>query len=387
MTEQPDPYIDKAAALAPLLIEQGDAARRLGRLTDDVVDALGAAGLITLMAPRNRGGAQASLATFVRVQEELARGCGSTSWVCGIYTAALYVLSFFPDEAQDEVFTDPAPKSAFAFQPEGSATQVAGGYRLSGTWRFCSGQHHADWALLASIALLDGKPPMPAQFLVPRADWTSADDWQVFGLSGTGSSSITVNDAFVPEHRVMPMADPAKVVSRSRTLADDPYFRMPAIPFAVTAAIGTPLGLARAALEHFLDRVQRRGISYTKYARQAEAPITHLQADTASMKLDHARFHAERSVQTVAKVVEDPGNVALRVRCRADAAWATKLCWEVVETVRQGAGASAIRHQDHLSRIVTDIEALSVHSLLLHSTNSELHGRVLCGLAPEVQFI
>ena len=51
--------------------------------------------------------------------------------------------------------------------------------------------------------------------------------------------------------------------------------------------------------------------------------------------------------------------------CRADAAWATKLCRQVVETVRQGSGAGAIRHQDPLSRIVSDIEALSVHSFLL----------------------
>jgi alkylation response protein AidB-like acyl-CoA dehydrogenase len=116
-TEHLDPYVDKAAALVTLLAERADTARQLGRLTDDVVDELGAAGLITLVSPRGRGGAQVSLETFVRVLEELARGCGSTSWVCGVYGAALYMLSSFPDEAQDEVFSDPAPKSVAAFQP------------------------------------------------------------------------------------------------------------------------------------------------------------------------------------------------------------------------------------------------------------------------------
>jgi alkylation response protein AidB-like acyl-CoA dehydrogenase len=386
-TEHLDPYVDKAAALVTLLAERADTARQLGRLADDVVDELGTAGLITLMAPRSRGGAQASLETFVRVQEELARGCGSTSWVCGVYAAALYMLASFPDEAQDEVFTDPAPKSVAAFQPEGAATRVDGGYRLSGTWRFCSGQHHADWALLSSIAFADGEPPAPAQFLVPRAGWVAADDWQVSGLSGTGSCSLTVDNAFVPEHRVLPMADPARVSTLSKALSDDPYFGMPFIPFFVTGAMGTPLGLARAAVEQFHERVQQRGITYTSYSRQADAPITHLQMDTASMKMDQARFHAERSIRTVGVVAGNPGDTALRVRCRADAAWATKLCGEVVDTVRQGSGASAIRHQDSLSRIVSDIEALSVHSFLLHSTNSELHGRVLCGLAPDVPFI
>ena len=46
-----DPHIDRAAGLVPLLTERADMARQLGRLTDDVVEELGAAGLITLMAP------------------------------------------------------------------------------------------------------------------------------------------------------------------------------------------------------------------------------------------------------------------------------------------------------------------------------------------------
>lgn len=386
-TEHLDPYVDKAAALVPLLAERADTARQRGRLADDVVDELGAAGLITLMASRGRGGAQVGLRTFVRVLEELARGCGSTSWVCGVYAASLYMLSSFSDEAQDEVFSDPAPKSVAAFQPEGMATRADSGYRLSGTWRFCSGQHHAHWALLSSIAIADDGPPVPAQFLVPRAHWVAADDWQVSGLSGTGSCSLTVDNAFVPEHRVLPLADPTQVSSLSKSLADDPYFGVPFIPFFVTGATGTLLGLAYAAIEQFRERIQRRGITYTTYTRQAEAPITHMQMDTAWMKLDQARFHAERSIRTISMVAADPGDITLRVRCRADAAWATKLCREVVDTVRQGSGAGAIRHQDPLSRIVSDIEALSNHSFLLHSTNSELHGRVLCGLAPDVPFI
>lgn len=379
--------VDTASRLIPLLREQANEARSLGRLTDEVVAGLEDAGLIRLMAATSRGGHQASLGTFVRVQEQLARGCGSTSWVCAVYAAALYMISSFTDEAQDEVFATANPKSVAAFQPEGMATSTSGGYRLTGTWRFCSGRHHADWALLSSISLGDDGVVAPAQFLVPRSDWTGLDDWQVTGLSGTGSSSLHVDDVFVPEHRVLPFGDPARVQSRSETLGSDPYFAMPFIPFFVTGATGTPLGLARAALELFGERVRQRGITYTTYGKQADAPVTHLQMDTATMKADQARFHAERAISTVPQVAANPGDLALRIRCRADAAWTTTLSREAVDTVRMAAGASAIRLQDPLSHIVADIEALAVHSFLLHSTNAELHGRVLCGLPPEVPFI
>jgi alkylation response protein AidB-like acyl-CoA dehydrogenase len=382
-----DPLVLAASRIGPQLQARAEDARQLGRLTDDVVAALEDSGLLMLMAPRSRGGHQASLGTFVRVQEELARACGSTSWVCGVYAAALYMICSFTDQAQDEVFARPNPKAVAAFKPEGFAVPVDGGYRLTGTWRFCSGQHHADWALLSSVSMDSDGAPQPAQFLVPRADWVSADDWQVSGLSGTGSCSLSVDDEFVPEHRVLPFGDPSRVASRSTALAADPYFAMPFIPFFVTGAIGTPLGLASAAVELFAERIHKRGITYTQYPQQAEAAITHVQMDNATMKLDQAHFHAQRSVATVPLVAEDPGNIPQRVRCRGDAAWATKLCHEVVQVVQLGSGASAIHRGDPLSRIVGDIEALSVHSFLLHSTNAELYGRVLCGLEPGVPFI
>ncbi|MYS79274.1 acyl-CoA dehydrogenase family protein [Embleya scabrispora] len=371
-----------AADLVPRLLADAPKSRALARLTDEVVHALAEAGLVTALAPRSRGGSQVPLGDFVRIQEELARGCGSTSWVTGVYAAALYMLSAFTDEAQDEVYATATPKSVAAFKPEGMAGPASGGYRLTGTWRFCSGQHHADWALLSSILVIDDVP-QPAQFLIPRSDWVSADDWEVTGLSGTGSATLSVDDAFVPEHRVLPLTGPP----RSVALAGDPYFSIPFIPLFVTGATGTPLGLARAAVDLFGRRIRRRGITYTPHERQAEATVTHLQLDTMSMKLEQARFHAQRAVATVPLVTEDPDNAALRVRCRADAAWATKLCQEAIAVVREGSGASAIGLKDPLSLIVGDIDALALHSFLLHSSIAELHGRVLAGLEPGVPYL
>lgn len=376
--------VQAALEITPKVAARAEEARSLGRLTDDVVGLLEDAGLLGLLTPRGRGGAEASLATFVRVNEELAAGCGSTSWVTGIYAAARYMLSSFDDRAQDQVYGSAEhPKLLAAFQPSGAAAQVAGGYRLSGTWRFCSGQHHADWALLTSVTTKG----VPAQFLLPRGECRAVDEWRVTGLSGTGSGSLAVAQAFVPEHRVLPLAPPGVRQSRSAALGADPYFGMPFIPLFVTGGIGTPLGLARAALELFAARVHERPVSYTPYEVAAHAPVTQLRMAEAAMALDQARFHAERAVATVAEVTADPANLPLRVRVRADAAWATRRCLDAVRAVRDGAGAGVIRMDDPLSRIIADVEALASHSFLLQSTNAELYGRVLCGLDPGVPFL
>lgn len=379
--------VGAANDLVPLLSEDADEAIRLARPTDRVIAAIEEAGLLRLAAPSSRGGHQVSLRTFVAVHEALARGCGSTSWVAAVYNGGTYMTSSFCDEAQDEFYATASPKTVAAFNPAGQATPDDGGYKLSGTWRFCSGQHHADWALLSSFIVAGADSVEPAQFLVRRDELVALDDWQVSGLAGTGSNTLTASGVFVPSHRVTPLSVNASGATLSESLSGDPYFKMPFIPFFVAGAAGTPLGLAESAVELLRGRVHKRAITYTHYDKQNEAPITHFQMDAAVMKVAQARFHAEHAADALLRVAKDLEDIETRVRIRSDVAWTTRLCREAVETVQQASGASAIHARDPLRRIFADIEALSVHSFLLHNTNAELHGRVLCGMPPEVPFI
>lgn len=385
-SETSEQLIAKAAKLAPLLAEHADGASRFTRPVDEVIEALEDAGMFRLTTPRSRGGYQVPLHTFIRVGEELARGCASTSWVTSIYNGGVYMSCTFPDRALDEVYADGLPRMCSNFTPSGQAVPVAGGYRVTASWRFCSGQHHATWGLMASMIIRDGQDPEPATFIIPRSAMVAADDWHVVGLRGSGSNTLSVEDLFVPDHMVQPIAVAAMGGSESESLADDSYFRMPHIPFFTAGATGAPLGMATAALELFASRIHKRGITYTTYAKQSDAVVTHLQMDEAIMKIDEGRFHAERSVDTVLEVSQNLADVASRVRIRSDAAWCFRRCREAIEVIRQAAGASALTVSNPMGRIVDDIEALTVHSFIVFSTNAELHGRVRCGLAPDVPF-
>src|SRR3546814_12693178 len=42
-------------------------------------------------------------------------------------------------------------------------------------------------------------------FLFPRSDFRIDDDWFVSGMSGTGSKSAIVDNAFVPTYRTLPL--------------------------------------------------------------------------------------------------------------------------------------------------------------------------------------
>ena len=172
--------------------------------------------------------------------------------------------------------------------------------------------------------------------------------------------------------------------SASRLNADVPIYRTPMIPTIAAAASATPLGLARAAMTNFFQRLPERGIAYTTYTRQADAPITHLQVAEAAMKIDEAEFHSSRAAGLVdAKSVSGEGwTLEERVRVRMDAAMTAELAKEAIDILNMASGGSSIYSKVPIQRIERDIQAANLQGMIQPTTNLELYGRVRCGLSP-----
>ena len=87
--------------------------------------------------------------TKIRVVSELARGCGSTSWLVRPSTGGSWFVGMMNERAQQDVWPGgPDAKVAVAVPPSGTAERVADGYLVSGSWHYSSGCEHADWVLL-----------------------------------------------------------------------------------------------------------------------------------------------------------------------------------------------------------------------------------------------
>ena len=75
----------------------------------------------------------------------ISRGCPSTGWMLTLGAGhALQIGSYYSEEAQAEIFGDGhfVSPASFAFQ-DALAKPVPGGYRVHGTWHFCSGAPYA----------------------------------------------------------------------------------------------------------------------------------------------------------------------------------------------------------------------------------------------------
>src|SRR5262245_41367180 len=136
----------RAADLRPLLEKSADETDARRRLPDAVVAAVKEAGLCRLMVPKRFGGHQTSIHTYIDVMAELGRGCGSTSWVASLINVCAWLAALFPEKAQSDIWeSNPDAWAAGSLAPNGVATPVDGGWRVSGRWPWASGSLHAQW--------------------------------------------------------------------------------------------------------------------------------------------------------------------------------------------------------------------------------------------------
>ena len=377
-------------ALVPLLRDNAAATEAARQVPDQNIDALTAAGVFRLTLPKDHGGFEASMAELNEVLAEVSRGCPSTGWVCTLITAVNWMIGLFPDQAQQEIYATPDLRCAGVFAPTGSGKrQDDGSVVVSGRWGWNTGSPNAHWAGLgAMVEELDGSVA-PQFVLIPYAELDYVDDWYASGLAGTGSRTTVASEVTVPAHRILSVENIALGnYPANRRAAENPYYNQPGVPSFIAGSAGAPIGIARGALDVFLERVPGRTITYTDYPSQAEAPVTHLQVAEAQLILHSAESHAHRASQLIDDSVAGKELTMLdRAAIRGHVGHATKLARDAVTILFQASGASAIQSSVQIQRYHRDIHSLSLHALLQPNTNTELYGRILLGLPPNTTFL
>ena len=380
---QPHPVVSRTLALLPQLAGHAVGTEQAKRVAPEQFDALAAAGVFRMTAPRQYGGDEVDFQTQCDVLAQVARACPSTSWVATIFSAMSWLVGTFPDEAQEEILGARDPRVSGVFSPTGTATPVDRGYRVSGRWGFNTGGQGSNWTIVNAL-LGSGRDAMPLCIIVESSELSRLDDWHASGMAGTGSHTVVAEDIFVPAHRAQPL--PAMIEANyvpNRHNAGNPYFNLPLAAVLTVNGGGTPIGIAQGAFDAFFARLPGRPITYTTYTNQAEAAITHLQAGEAALLLESADAHIRRA----AAILDDaeaprPFTMRARVKARAHVAYATGLSRQAVDLLFHGSGASAIQSHVPIQRFQRDMQALANHAVMHAPTGIELYGRVLCGLEP-----
>lgn len=244
----------------------------------ETIAELKAAGFFRILQPKRWGGYEMHPNTFFEVQKLLAQGCMSTGWMFGVVGCHPYELALFHDEAQQEVWgDDTSVLASSSYQPVGKVTRVPGGFRLSGHWGFSTGSIHCNWVLLGAMVPpeSEGGAPDMRTFLLPRKDYRiDRDAWQVFGLQGTGSHDVLVDDVFVPEYRTHRAIDGFLCNNPGQAENDAPLYRLPWAQVFTRSVSTAAFGGARAGVDAAIAIMKDRVSTNTGKASKAD-PMLH----------------------------------------------------------------------------------------------------------------
>ena len=359
----PAELIARAQALRPSLLERQEATERDTRYSQETHADFLEAGFYRMLIPRMFGGLEVSVETFAKVMIEIARGCPSTGWgLCLASGHALQVGSFFSEQAQADVFGfDGDFRCAAAFAPRDVLTRTEDGWAVEGTFPYASGAPFSTH-LLAQAPLPDG----PALFVVPRSEWTIVDDWgDTLGLRGSGSNSVNLDGARIPEHFALPGVDlmgmPPGVETPGLRLHGNPmYAHRPAGFYGVEAA-AVVVGMARGAVDEYERQIRTRTTNRPPMVPRAEDPDFQRWLGMAIARVDAAEIMvlgaARHLMETCAGIPEGrPYSDEEDVRVGMIARQALSYAWETVsgELIRTS-GTSAVRDGQRFGRIVRDM--------------------------------
>jgi 3-hydroxy-9,10-secoandrosta-1,3,5(10)-triene-9,17-dione monooxygenase len=324
-------------------------------------------GLFRFHQPKRFGGMELPFIAVVDIVSELARGCPSTAWNVGNLGCHHWILGYYEPETQHEVW-DENPDALIASSialAAGRGRITKNGFIVSGRWPFSSGVDNSQWNMLAvTVYGDDNKTPVDWRLcLAPKSDYTIIDTWYAMGMVGTGSKDIEVKDVFVPERRALALTRCRGGLEHpGAVLNDGPLFRVPIVASAGHPLSASALGTAEGALESVVGNFTSRIGTYTG-AKVADFQAVQIKIAQARCLIDSARALMRES----ALGFEDFANrnsvpdLELKLRWRAQNAFAVAQARKAVETLWSCYGANAIYTRDPLQRYLRDVQAINQH--------------------------
>jgi 3-hydroxy-9,10-secoandrosta-1,3,5(10)-triene-9,17-dione monooxygenase len=360
-----DELIARARALVPALKSRQAQALAERRIPAETIRDMQTAGFFRILQPQRWGGYEHDPQVFFDVQMIVAEGCMSTAWVLGVVAAHNFQLALFDLRAQEDVWSsDTSVLISSSYQPVGKVERVEGGFRLSGRWGFSSGCEHCDWVFLGSIIppLKQGDPFDMRTFLLPRKDYEIVDDWNVFGLQGTGSQGIVVNNAFVPEYRTHKSSDGFKCTNPGQAVNTGPLYRLPWAQLFVRSVSTACIGAAQGALDAFVDIAGKRISSNTGKATKADPAVLNAAARTQS-SINEMKTVLFRNFDTMMAALRAGKEIPLtdRVRYRYESSQVARRCADLVDDLMPLLGGRAIYNDSPVIRYWLDINASRAH--------------------------
>jgi alkylation response protein AidB-like acyl-CoA dehydrogenase len=378
--------LQKAVEFQPLLTQQINQIEGSRQLPQALALDLAKAGFYRICTPIGLGGLGSSPEIFCQVCEILAEASGSAAWCVFIGATSQYMLPALDPSMRAEITSDPDVITSGVFAYSGTATPAiedgTSGFRVNGRWDWGSGSLNAAWisggVLITDengerVRAADGNFVEARAFFQP-GEINFLDNWHVSGLRGSGSTSYTAENIFLPSKRVAMVEDLSLSEYASEQIYRYPKFGFLAIPIGAVC-----LGMARASIDELIKVAKEKkpqGSSRTMAHRSSLHKDVAL-ADT-SLRASKALFY-QTIRETWTEVETHKSTLESRRALRTATFHAVTTAKDVTERMYTIAGGSSIFDDSPLQRNFRDVHVAAQH-MMVGEPVMELAGRVMLGL-------
>ncbi|MGB8477707.1 MAG: acyl-CoA dehydrogenase family protein [Acidobacteriaceae bacterium] len=380
--------LDRARQLKPIFRDAARDTEMNRRVSKKTMDHLRDAELTKLVRPARFGGFEYGLTELAQVAFELGSVCGSTGWCGSLAMCYQWMMSYFPLEAQRDVWSDPDNLVAGSYLPSKECEIVPGGIKLAGTWPYASNCENSQWLMLGALLQNAKGPPDVMWCLVPITDMVvDQDTWFTSGLQGTGSKSVRIEKpVFVPDHRMIRFADIVAGTVPGKEIDNNNMSQFGFTTFGPTALVSPVLGMAQGALDAFVQMAQTkvRAAKPGMIVPMANSPLIQSKIGAASATIESAFTLLVSSVTAAEDKVRRgvPLEVGERIAIRRNQGFAAKQSVSVVNDLFAKEGAAGSDLAAPLQRFWRDANAAALHLSLDWEPIASMYGQQRLGLDP-----
>jgi 3-hydroxy-9,10-secoandrosta-1,3,5(10)-triene-9,17-dione monooxygenase len=400
---QPEPdltpatIIERATRLTPAIRAAQDEDDARGCHSPAMDQDFRKAGFYRILQPKLFGGYEFDYPTFYRTMLQVARGNPGVAWCLALgATHGSLIASHWPERAQYELFGSTgdfiAPHRVGAITS--SCERAEGGYVVDGIWNYCSGIPYATH-FVGNVVLRENDKSRILIFVMPRAQLRMLDDWggdATLGMRASGSNSVEIKKAFIPEHLVIPAKpalwanEPLDDGTHGTRLHRNPMYLGRFIGPYHMSLVMPVLGAARAALDEFEENVVTRPTYHPPIMPRREHFDTQRPFGNALMLTDSAEAllmtAAETYMQYCRRWGDDRTPISLEdnVRLYGMVLTAGRLASEAVEHLFHNASSAASKRGQRLERYFRDVAMYRQHMSAQYLNIASGIGRVHLGL-------
>lgn len=383
--------LEAAEKVGQLAEKEAQEAEKNATISENVVNLIKETKLNRIMLPKEYGGPQIDLKGFAKIVRKVANYNISAAWLTYLYPLHNILPAYLPKKGRDEIINQ-GGLIVDVFAAVGKAEKDGDGYRINGTWNFASGVLYSDWiGLGVTVQFPDRDKPEVCLPMLKTSEVKIVKNWDTFGLRGSGSNQVIVDNVYVPMERMLRLeaADtiglpPEAVINPEADYDKDyPFYH---VPFYPTFYLGFPnmaIGGAERILAEFKKLTEKR-VRLMDGMRESESPRS--QRVLAEMTAD---FHIADALMdkyiTLLENYEKDGRKTERSEFFAIRTRIIKICVDIAVRALLTLGGGALYKGGPMELFLRDIIGVATHKTSLYEDSVAAYGQDLFGFSSGVR--